>query len=519
MVPLPRMSLPRASKRARVLPIEELARVVEKARKAGRRVVHCHGVFDLLHIGHIRHFEAARRHGDLLVVTVTPDRHVNKGPSRPAFPEALRAEAVAALDCVDYAAINRWPTAVEAIRLLKPAFYAKGSDYRRSADDVTGGIRREAAAVRAGGGRLVFTDDIVFSSSHLINRRLSTFSPDVDAYIDGFRRRHPLAEVLKPLEQARKLKVLVVGEAIIDEYVYCDAIGKSSKEPTLVVQYASEERFAGGILAIANHVAAFAGRVTALTFLGASASQEPFVRGKLRDNVRPRFLYRPDAPTIVKRRFVERYHFTKMLEVYEINDAQMEARERKALLAALERELPSHDLVIIADYGHGMLDDDAIKLIARKAKHVVVNAQSNGGNLGYHTIGRYPRADLACLTENELRMESRDRRSDLRRLVPLFSKRTGFDRMIATRGKNGSLCWDRRDGFVQVPAIAGQVKDRVGAGDAFLSVAALCDVVGAPLEISGLIGNAAGAQAVATVGNRDFIDKTALIKHLEALLK
>ena len=509
----------RASARGSVLPIEGLARITEQARKAGRKVVHCHGVFDLLHIGHIRHFEEARRHGDLLVVTVTPDRYVNKGPHRPAFPEALRAEAVAALDCVDYAAVNRWPTAVEAIKLLKPAFYAKGSDYKRSADDVTGGIRREEAAVRAGGGRLVFTDDIVFSSSHLINRRFSTLSPEADAYIEGFRHRHPLAEVLDPLERARKLKVLVVGEAIVDEYVYCDALGKSSKEPTLVVQYASKERFAGGILAIANHVAAFAGNVTALTFLGAAASQEAFVRGKLRANVRPRFLRRPDAPTIVKRRFVERYHFTKLLEVYEINDVQMEAHERQALLDALERELPRHDLVIVADYGHGMLDGAAVQLIARKAKRLVVNAQCNGGNLGYHTIGRYPRADLACLTESELRLEARDRRSDLRRLAPAFSKNTGFGRMIITRGKAGSLCWDRRGGFNSVPAIAGLVKDRIGAGDAFLSVAALCDALGAPLEVSGLIGNAAGAQAVATVGNRDFIDKAALIKHLESLLK
>jgi rfaE bifunctional protein kinase chain/domain/rfaE bifunctional protein nucleotidyltransferase chain/domain len=513
------MNAKRAPARDRVVTLEELARITAQARKAGKRVVQCHGVFDLLHLGHIRHFEAARAHGDVLVVTLTPDRYVNKGPHRPAFPEDLRAEAVAALDCVDYVAVNRWPTAVEALRLIKPTFYAKGSDYKRSSDDVTGGIRKEAAAVRAGGGRVVFTDDIVFSSSHLINRSFSTLSPEADAYIEGFRRRHPLKDVLSPLDAARKLKVLVVGEAIIDEYVYCDAIGKSSKEPTLVVQYVSKERFAGGILAIANHVAAFAGQVTALTFLGGAASQEPFVRSKLRANVRPRFLLRPDAPTIVKRRFVERYHFTKMLEVYEINSAPMEKRERKAFLAALSRELPRHDLVIVADYGHGMLDDDAIRLIARKAKRVVVNAQCNGGNLGYNTIGRYPRADLACLTENELRMEARDRSSDLRRLIPSFSKRTGFRRMIVTRGKNGSLCWDRRDGFVSVPAIAGVVKDRVGAGDAFLSVAALCEALGAPLEVVGLIGNAAGAQAVATVGNRDFIDKSALIKHMEALLK
>ena len=505
--------------RGKVLGLAALAELTARARASGRRVVHCHGVFALLHIGHIRHFEAARRLGDLLVVTVTPDRFVNKGPHRPSFPEALRAEAVAALDCVAAVAVNRWPSAVETIRLLKPNVYAKGSDYRRAGDDVTGGIRREEKAARSAGGRLAFTDDVVFSSTHLLNARFSSFPPEVDAYLNAFRRRHSAAKALEPLAAARRLKVLVIGEAIVDEYVYCDAIGKSSKEPTLVVKRVEQERFAGGTLAVANHVAAFAGRVGLLAILGGADSQEAFIRGKLRANVRPRFLTRPGAPTIVKRRFVERYHFTKLLEVYEIDDAPMAARERKALLAALERELPRYDLVIVADYGHGMLDEEAIRLITRKARRLVVNAQSNAGNLGYHTIGRYCRADLICLTENELRMEARDRSGDLRRLVTLFSKRTGFKRLIVTRGKNGCLCWDRREGFFEVPAFAGQVKDRIGAGDAFLSVAALYDGLKAPLEVSGLVGNAAGAQAVATVGNRDPLDKAALVKHVETLLK
>lgn len=508
-----------AAARGKILSLESLASVTAQARAGGRRVVHCHGVFDLLHIGHIRHFEAARRLGDLLVVTVTPDRFVNKGPHRPAFPEAMRAEAVASLGCVDHVAVNRWPSAVETIKLLKPRVYAKGSDYRRAGDDVTGGIRREERAARSVGGRLAFTDDVVFSSTHLLNRSFSTFPPEVDAYLEAFRRRHPVHAVLAPLEKTRKLKVLVIGEAIIDEYVYCEAIGKSSKEPTLVVKHIDDERFAGGSLAIANHAAAFVGKVSLLAFLGTKDSSEAFVRRKLRANVRPLLLQRRGAPTIVKRRFVERYHFTKLLEVYEIDDSPMAARERKALCAVLERELPRHDLVIVADYGHGMLDDAAVKLIERRARRLVVNAQSNAGNLGYHTIGRYSRADLACLTENELRMESRVRGSDLRRLVPVFSERTGFKRVIVTRGKNGCLCWDRREGFFEVPAFAGQVKDRVGAGDAFLSVSALYDGAGAPLEVTGLVGNAAGAQAVATVGNRDYLDKAALVKHVETLLK
>src|SRR5882762_3471869 len=106
--------------------VDELATTIAALHTDGKKVVHCHGVFDLLHIGHIKHLEAARKLGDLLVVTLTPDRHVNKGPHRPAFPERLRAEALASLACVDYVAINQWPTAVETIELLKPSLFVKG---------------------------------------------------------------------------------------------------------------------------------------------------------------------------------------------------------------------------------------------------------------------------------------------------------------------------------------------------------------------------------------------------------
>jgi len=501
------------------LSLDELSAAAAKARAAGHRVVHCHGVFDLLHIGHIRHFQAARAMGDLLLVTVSPDRFVHKGPHRPCFNEDLRAEAVAALDCVDFAAVNRWPTAVEAIRMIRPDLYVKGSDYRRAKDDATGGIRREKEAVRSAGGRLAFTDDLVFSSSSLINKNLPLFPPAVQEYLEGFRRRRGLSAALKPLEEARQLKVLVVGEAIVDEYVYCAAIGKSSKEPTLVVRQLHREPFAGGILAVANHVAGLGAKVRLVSFLGERNSRLGFIQDKLRPNVRPCFLYRADSPTIVKRRYVEQYHFTKLLEVYEINDALMDERDGRALRAVLERELPRHDAVIVVDYGHGMLEDKTIELICRKARYLAVNAQSNAGNIGYHTIDRYRRADLACLTENELRMEARDRRGDLRRLIPAFSRRTGFKRLIVTRGNNGCLAYDRREGFVEIPAFAGHVQDRVGAGDAFLSMAALYDRLGAPLEVTGFIGNAAGAQAVATVGHRDFLDKATLLKHVESLLK
>jgi cytidyltransferase-like protein len=210
----------------------------------------------LLHIGHIRHFEQAKKLGDILVVTLTPDEHVNKGPNRPAFKQELRAEAIAALDCVDYVAINQWPLAAETIKMLSPDYYVKGQDYKDSDQDRTGGILLEEAAVKSVGGQIAFTDDIVFSSTNLLNEHMPVLNGASNEYLNSFTSRYSVGDVVNFLDGASGLKVLVIGETIIDEYVYCDALGKSGKEPVLVSRQVDTERFAGGVIAVANHISA-----------------------------------------------------------------------------------------------------------------------------------------------------------------------------------------------------------------------------------------------------------------------
>jgi rfaE bifunctional protein nucleotidyltransferase chain/domain len=280
----------------KVRELHALADELERLR-ADRRVVHCHGVFDLLHIGHIRHLEEAKKLGDLLVVTVTPDRYVNKGACRPAFPEHLRAEAVASLSCVDHVAVNHWPSAVETIRLLRPHVFVKGSEFQ-GRQDTTGHIAREEEAVRQAGGELAFTQDVTYSSSGLINQYLAGFPAEVRDYLAGLLTRHSSHDVLKPLHNAAHLNVLCVGEAILDEYQYCETMGKAGKEPVLAARYLGKDLFAGGVLACANHVAGFCERVDVLTFLGEQGGHEAFVRAMLRPNVGPHFLFKAGAPTI-----------------------------------------------------------------------------------------------------------------------------------------------------------------------------------------------------------------------------
>ena len=500
--------------------IERLADVLASLRADNKTIVQCHGVFDLLHIGHIRHFEQAKKMGDVLVVTVTPDRYVNKGPQRPVFNAEQRAEAIAALDCVDYVAINRWPMAIEAIQLLQPQLYVKGSEYGDAEKDLTGGITLEKAAVESAGGQLVFTSDITFSSSNLINQHLEVFPKEVTDFLAGFTSRYGVEDVLGYLVGAQRLKVLVVGEAIIDEYQYCEAIGKSAKEPMLAVLHHSTERFAGGILAVGNHVANFCNDVGLLTLLGTANSHEDFIRENLDPNIDKLFLYRKNTPTIVKRRFIENYFFTKLLEVYEMhNGGALDEAEDELLCTTLSDQLPRYDVVIAVDFGHGMLSQKAIDILCNKARFLAVNAQSNAGNLGYHTISKYPRADYVSISENELRLEARDRQGDLRQLVLDLSRRLGYQRIVVTRGKYGCLSYGKDDGLFEVPGFAGQVVDRIGAGDALVSLTALCVAQGAPMEMVGFIGNVVGAQSVATVGHRQSIERVPMFKHIEALLK
>jgi rfaE bifunctional protein nucleotidyltransferase chain/domain len=520
-------------KEHKVRALEDLAVELDGRRAENRRIVHCHGVFDLLHIGHIRHFEQARKLGDLLVVTVTPDRFVNKGVGRPAFTQDLRAEVIASLDCVDYVAVNRWPTAVETIKCLKPHIFAKGSEFQ-TGKDTTGHVLMEADAIRQVGGEIAYTEDIVFSSSGLINQYLSNFSDDVREYLADFACRYSADDVTQYLKSAESLRVLVIGETIIDEYDYCEAMGKSGKEPVLATRYVTTEKSAGGVLACANHVAGFCKNVDMITFLGekngpvqgpiaegdhSRGDQEEFVRGKLKGNVTPRFFYKSNSPTIVKQRFVEKYLSQKLFEIYHMNDDPLSAEEDADLCATLEQTLPSYDVVIVTDYGHGMFSKKARELLCEKSRFLVVNTQSNAGNNGLNAISKYPRADYVCLANREYALETRDRRMSPEEMILHVAHKLDCSRLMLTQGKYGSIAFAPQEGFKHVPALATNVVDRVGAGDAVLCLTALCVALGAPAELTAFLGNVVGAEAVGILGNQRSIERIPLFRHVECLLK
>ncbi|MBF0213708.1 MAG: adenylyltransferase/cytidyltransferase family protein [Magnetococcales bacterium] len=503
----------------KILPIETLAATVADLKRAGRRVVHCHGCFDLLHIGHLRYFQQARAFGDLLVVTLTPDRFVDKGANRPAFPEALRAEALSALACVDYVAINAWPTAVETLRLLQPDFYVKGTEFQDPEGDYTGKMGAEAQVARELGIELRFTGDIVFSSTNLINRHLSNFSEEVRHYLHLFRGRFSLEEVLGVFDRMQRLKVLVIGDTIVDDYHYVTAIGKSSKDPILALKHLSSDQFAGGAMAIANQVARFVHSVELLTVLGGQESHEPFLRASLAENLTARFFVHPGVPTLVKRRFLESYALTKLFEVYIEGDAPLPQEVESDMRSWLAHHLSRFDLVIVADYGHGAVPAELVADLVASGAYLAVNTQANAGNRGYHTISRYARADYVCLAEPEVRLEMRRIAGEIHPLVEAVGDKLRCRKISVTRGKRGVILRESSGESVEVPAFVFNAVDRVGAGDAYLSVTAPAAFLNVPNEVIGLIGNALGSMAVEIIGNQRAVELLALKKHITAILK
>jgi len=498
--------------------IAELSSLLSVQKEKNDIVVLCHGVFDLLHIGHIKYFQEAKSMGDILVVTLTPDRFVNKGPGRPAFDEMYRAEAIAALGVVDYVAINEWPTAIETIKALQPNLYVKGPDYKDLKADITGNIQLEKDAVKDIGGKMVFTSDVKFSSSSLINERISLLDDKQKKFVGNLKRKYNFEEISESIESLKKLKVLLVGEIIIDEYVFCNSIGKSGKEPVLVNQKISTEKYAGGILAVANHISDFCKSGTVLTYIGERDDQQAFIDNNLSENIKLDPIIKSNSPTILKTRYIDNYTKNKIVGVYDIKDKILTENEEKKLNDKLHACIDDYDIVIVVDYGHGLITPSIVNILEKNSKYLAVNTQLNSFNVGYHTISKYTKADYVCVHEGELRHDYRNRHDTFEHLTKQLANRIKSQVITITRGKAGSTLY--KDGkFLESPAFAGKVVDRVGAGDTLLAITALCFAAGIPEDLSLFYGNIAAAQTVASTGTGNKLSKINLTRAVQTLMK
>ena len=346
------------------------------------------------------------------------------------------------------------------------------------------------------------------------------YSEETQKYLDKFFRKYSLDYILECLDNLKDLKVLVVGEAIIDEYQFGSIIGKSAKEPIIALKYIKKELYLGGSLAMANHLASFCKEVGLFAMLGEKDSHEDFIRQNLRKNIKPTFFHKGNSPTIVKRRFLEDVTFRKLLEFYVINDSELSEEQTDKLIKKLKPLLSKYDLVVCSDFGHGMLNQKSRNLLINKVKFLALNTQANAGNFGYHTISSYPKADFLCLDEREIRLECKTKNGELEEIAKGIFEKVRSNYMIVTYGPNGSIGYKNKSKLevCKVPSFAIKDIDKVGAGDAFFAISSPLIYNKVPLELVCFIGNAVGALAIDIIGNKESITKKDLVSFIENIL-
>ncbi len=495
-----------------------LGKKINESRSPHKKVVLCHGVFDVLHPGHIAHLNEAKSLGDALIVTVTDDKYVNKGPTRPVQSSLARAQILASLKMVDYVAISEFPNALGVIDLVKPDIYVKGPDYALDSTDITGNILKERLAVESYGGKIHFTSAPTTSSSKLINDSGLGVPNDALKYLKETRNLYSEIEVKKIINNFKKLKVLVIGESIIDEYLTCEALGKSSKDPVLAFREIGLERQVGGSLAIANHCAGLGAQVTILSKIGNSKFDLEFIKSKLNPTITSRIIVSQQDPTIIKRRYVDSLTQFRVFETYVMAENQSNETDIEHQISEYKNIFKAFDLIMICDYGHGFMEPVFIEAIMNSSAKLSINTQSNAGNKGLNSISKYSRVDFLSLNGGEIGAELRKLNSPTEVLLPILLSKTGAKRVLITEGSRGLMVAEANH-IVRAPALAAKVVDRVGAGDAVFATSSLLFALDEDLVITGFLSNIAGSLVISDLGNRNSVNSIDLTKFASTMLK
>lgn len=449
------------------------------------KTVLCHGVFDVLHAGHLKYFQAAKKFGDKLIVSVTTDEYVNKGPGRPYFTTKLRCEMVKALGVVDEVVISNSPTAVKIIHEIKPDFYVKGPDYKDLNQDVTGEIFNEKQAVETHGGKLVFTEEDTFSSSTLINKFFSHNSDVQKSAINTVNDCGGIEAIRRALEEVSKLKVLVVGEPILDVYRFCTPEGISSKSPTISARFQYQETYQGGALAIYKHLDGFCYTVC--------PELDPAI-----------------PPT--KIRYISTDKAQRIFEVTRIDESLWKLDE----VARDLRKANNHDVVVAADFGHGLFEGPVLEAMKELKGFVGLNVQTNSSNFGFNVYTKHSRWDYLCLDTREARLAEHDRFAN-----PLDVANRIWCKEVkpisVTLGPNGSVLFKDRE--YSSPAFADAIVDATGAGDAYFAITTVLLASGCRSELVPFIGNVFAGLKTKIIGNKAAVTKAQLVKACEGILK
>ena len=500
-----------ASYRRKIKARDEL-RALIGPRPRARKVIMCHGAFDLVHPGHVRHLMYAKSKGDLLIASLTSDAHISKANYRPFVPQNLRAMNLAALELVDYVIIDEQATPLENIAYLQPDFFAKGYEYTGAG--VHPKTQEEIDVLNAYGGEVIFTPgDVVFSSTRFIESEPpKLYMEKLLALMDaeGLTFDH----LRQALDECRGLRVHVLGDTIVDAYVYCTPIGSStSKTPTLSVKLEEQVDFVGGAAVVARHLRAAGADVTFSTVLGDDPRKDFVLAEMEKHGVKCLPVIDPTRPTTEKAAYIANGY--RLLKVDRVDNRPIADKIVQQFASALAGA--DVDAYVFSDFRHGIFGKGTIPQLTaalRQGPIRVADSQvaSRWGNiLDFHGF------DLITPNEKEARFSLADQDSIVRPLALELYRRAGCKVLILKMGARGIITYrapsesDVR-AFFTIDAFAEPVVDPVGAGDALLSYATLSlRATGNPV-ISSILATMAAGVACEHDGNTPVTPEQVLAK-------
>ncbi|MFK7884803.1 MAG: PfkB family carbohydrate kinase [Phycisphaerales bacterium] len=515
---------PDPTKSPKICTKAELLARRESARISSQRVVHCHGCFDIVHPGHVRHLRQAKQLGDILLITITGDAAIDKGTGRPLIPQELRAENLAALDFVDWVCVEPEATAVGLLEAVSPDIYVKGQEYETNQHP---GFAAEREAVERRGGRVVFTSgDVVFSSTALIAGMAESINPS-DARIDELLRNptlHPEQLQLRLAGFCGK-KVVVIGEVIEDSYVFCDPPGVAGESPILSLRPVQERRFDGGAAVVARHVAALGGEATLVTALPRDAGAVGALRERLEsEGIRVVFVDQ-ETPIACKQRMLVGNE--KVVKVDWVRKAVLDANQQDRLVELAGEHAKGCDAAIVTDFGLGLLSPTLLKRLTTALRpHVNVLTGDVSGQRNH--LSSMTGMDLVTPSESELRHATRLYDESLPAVVWKHLSHAGTNAILVTMGAEGLVAfrpmegdanednWTSRVVGEHIPSMATHAVDALGCGDALLTAATLTLASGGSLVEAAFVGSLGAWIHGARMGNVP-LDIATLRRRVEGL--
>lgn len=485
--------------------IEEVKKILNEAK--GKKLVFVSGNFNILHPGHLRLLRFAADQGGYLVVGVNADSHLN------LLKQDYRLENVMSISWVNHAFIMD-VSAEDFIANLKPDVVVKGQEFEER-------FNPESEIVSSYGGKLVFgSGDVVFSSVDLLRKEFKDFGGGCLSKPSDYLARHLITEesLCDTVSKFKTLKVIVIGDIIVDEYIECDALGMSQEDPTIVVTPVLTRKFLGGAGIVSGHAKGLGSNVSFFSVAGNDENNK-FVCSELdKWGVKP-FIYADDTRTTsLKQRF--RAGNKTLLRVNSLKSHHINKSIQKLMLNDLEKEMASANLLIFSDFSYGCLPQSLVRSVIELAKKnnvmMVADSQSSSQT---GDISRFKEMDLITPTEREARLPLNDFESGLIILSEKLRQKTSSKHIFLTLGAEGVLIHSAREKELaghddwetdRLPALNSNPKDVSGAGDSLLTCSSLAMASGADIWKSAYLGMLAAACQVSRVGNIPLTEKELL---------